>query len=284
MQPNHKLTCGRGVPLMRLATGILSVVALALAGCGAASLDPPTDLPALTAAPEKTTVSTIRLAIGEWPPYTGQNLPHSGCDAQLVTEAFALAGFSVEYGLFPWARSYHLSENGTWDGTLEWADTPAHRATHYLSADYVSKQEWIFFYRQDQPFEWQSMDDLAGKVIGVTTEYVYSDAFAELKQKGLATFSEAPSDEANLKKLLAKRIGIFPMERRVGQALLAANFTPKERAQITVHPKPISAFFTYLLLSKAVPQNRQRLEAFNRGFSRLKASGRYAEIMAACPF
>jgi len=284
MQPNHNLTCGRGLPLRRMATGILSVLVLALAGCGAAPLNPPTVSPTPTAAPEKTAAPTVRLAVGEWPPYTGQKLSHSGCDAQLVAEAFALAGLSVEYGFFPWARSYHLSENGTWDGTLEWADTPAHRATHHLSADYVSKQEWVFFHRQDQPLEWQSLDDLAGKVIGVTTEYVYSDAFAGLKQKKLATFSEAPSDEANLKKLLAKRIDIFPMERRVGQALLAANFTPEERAQITIHPKPISAFFTYLLLSKAVPQNRQRLEAFNHGFSRLKASGRYAEIMDACPF
>jgi len=125
------------------------------------------------------------------------------------------------------------------------------------------------------------MDDLAGKTIGLTIGYAYSDVFVDLKNKGTAKFDEAPSDDLNFKKLLAGRIDIFPIERRVGYSILA-NFTPEEQAQIEENPKPISEFLPYLMLSKAVPQNEQRIKLFDQGFKQLKDNGRYDEIMKLC--
>lgn len=263
----------------------LLLMGLYSAGCQSVqplNVSTPTSAPTITAMDPITT--TVRLANGEWVPYTGENLPQYGCDSQVVTEAFALEGITVEYDFFPWARSYYLSESGAWDGTIEWADTPAHRETHYISAAYLSKQKWVFFYRRDRPFEWNSMDDLAGKVVGLTIGYAYSDVFEALKQKGTVSFEEAPSDELNFKKLLAGHIDVFPVERTVGYAVMMANLTVEEQAQITEHPKPISEYLTYLLLSRAVPQNEQRMELFNRGLRHLRESWRYAEIMETCTF
>jgi polar amino acid transport system substrate-binding protein len=242
----------------------------------------PTESPPGTAITGEPITATIRLASGDWPPYTGQELPGYGCDSRIVAEAFALEGVTVEYGFFPWARSYRLAASGEWDGTLEWENTPTHQEDFYVSRDYISKQEWVFFYRRADRFDWQSMADLDGKIIGVTTQYAYSDAFVELREKGTVTFEEAASDESNFKKLLAGRIDIFPMERRVGYTILATRFTPAERAQLVDHPNPVSQFLAYLLLSKAVPQNEQRIEQFNRGLNRLQENGRYDEIMENC--
>lgn len=226
--------------------------------------------------------ASLRLANGEWPPYSGKDLPHYGCDAWAISEAFALQNIHVTYDFFPWARSYRLAADGIWDGTLEWADTPEHRQEFYLSADILSKQEWVFFHRVDHPFEWNSLEDLDGKVVGTTSGYVYSNAFQGIQQKGTVKFEEASSDEANLRKLLAGRLDLFPGERQVGYSILKNGFTPEERQQITAHPKAFNEFKPYLLLSKAVPQNKVRLEQFNRGWKQLKDSGRYAQIMQTC--
>ena len=43
----------------------------------------------------------IRLANGEWPPYTSKDLPNYGLGSQIVSEAFAEVGIKVEYGFFP---------------------------------------------------------------------------------------------------------------------------------------------------------------------------------------
>ena len=224
----------------------------------------------------------IRLATGEWAPYIGENLPHAGCDSWVVTEAFALEGLSVEYGFFPWARSYSLSATGKWDGTPEWADTPDHQLQHYVSAEPLSTQEWVFFYRADRPLTWETLDDLAGKTIGVTSGYFYSNAFRDLRTKGVASFVESSSDEANFRMLLAGRIDVFPMERHVGRSVVRSIFTPEEQAQLLGSSKSFAQFKPYLLLSRAVRQNEQRMELFDRGFKRLQTSGRYAEIMQSC--
>ena len=80
----------------------------------------------------------VRLANGEWPPYTSLNLPNLGCDSQVVTEAFALEGIGVEYDFFPWARGTCL---------LQSSDTPSldrHRLTHianYMRTGAISSRQ-----------------------------------------------------------------------------------------------------------------------------------------------
>lgn len=225
---------------------------------------------------------TIRLANGFWAPYNGPDLPHEGCDSWVITEAFALEGFKVEYGFFPWARSYTLSATGQWDGTLSWDDTPEHRSQHYLSQKPTSLQEWVFFYRTDHPLIWHTLDDLAGKTLGVTTGYVYSDAFKDIQKKNIIKFVESSSDEANFKMLMAGRIDAFPIERQVGRYIIKTIFTPEEQSLITESNRSFAQYRSYLLLSKAVPRNTQMILLFNRGFEKLEASGRYLTIMQNC--
>ncbi|MEE9297196.1 MAG: amino acid ABC transporter substrate-binding protein, partial [Phycisphaerae bacterium] len=62
------------------------------------------------------TSKTIRLTNGEWQPYLSKDSPHHGFASHIVTEAFALVGVEVEYGFFPWKRSFKLAKEGTWDG------------------------------------------------------------------------------------------------------------------------------------------------------------------------
>ncbi len=226
--------------------------------------------------------NVIRITIGEWSPYDGEDLPQYGCTPWLISEAFALEGFEVEFGFFVWSRSYQVAKTGGWDGTAEWADTPEHREFFFVSEENLTDQEWVFFHRADHVFEWEDMDDLEGKIVGITKEYVYSDAFHEVMQKGTVVFETASSDEANFRKLLAGRIDVFPMERRVGYAILKKEFTTEERMQITHHPVQFETFNPHLLLSKAVPENRERMDKFNSGWQKLKESGRITEIMQLC--
>ncbi len=235
-------------------------------------------LPAPTKVPE----NTIRLANGYWPPYNGSDLPHGGCDSWVIEEAFALQGIKVEYDYFPWVRSLSLSKNGDWDGTPAWADSPEFRKQYFISAEPTTIQEWVFFYRKDQPFIWQTLEDLAGKRVGLTTGYVYSDAFDGLKQKETVTFIESSSDAANLEMLLAGRIDVFAMERNVGHYLIQTLFDEETQALLVASPNSFSQFNTHLLLSRAIPKNEERMAAFNLGMQQLRGSGRYAEIMQHC--
>lgn len=227
----------------------------------------------------------VRLANGEWPPYTGQHLSSQGCDSQVVVEAFALEGIQVQYEFYPWARGLLFSQNGVVDGAVEWAGTPAQQQTHFVSKGVLSQQQWVFFHRKDAPrVTWQRLDDLSGRTIGLTIGYAYSDVFTALRKQQPAMFQEAANDLLNFRKLLGGRIDFFPLERVVGYHLMHKELAPEEQARLTAESKPLAEFTPHLLLSRAVPENEQRMQLFDRGLDTLKANGRYREIMARCSF
>lgn len=225
--------------------------------------------------------SVVRLANGEWPPYTGRNLPNRGCDSQVVVEAFALEHIQVEYEFLPWARGLLLSQNGVIDGAIEWDDTSEHLQTHFASKE-LSQQQWIFFWRKGNSSPWKRLSDLKNRTIGLTIGYAYSDAFSSLKIEEPTMFSEAKSDLLNFKKLLAGRIDLFPIERAVGQYIIKNELSPEEQAELEEDATPLAEFTPHLLLSRTLPENEHRMRLFNQGLQRLKASSRYQEIMAPC--
>lgn len=226
--------------------------------------------------------TVIRLANGEWPPYTGLHLSGYGCDSQVVTEAFGLENIRVEYEFLPWARGLMLSQNGAVDGAVEWAGTAEQQRTHFVSSEPLSNQQWVFFHRKDTEVSWHRLDDLVGRTVGLTIGYAYSDLFVSLRQRHPGMFKEAASDQLNFRKLLAGRIDLFPIERAVGLHVIGKDLHARERDMLVIAPRALAEYRTYLLLSRAIPANEQRIHLFDRGLRRLKETGRYDAIMASC--
>jgi len=226
--------------------------------------------------------SIVRLTNGDWIPYTGSDLTGYGCDSRVVAEVFSRIGYTVEYGFFPWARGFRLAETGEWDGMIEWADTAEARNAFHVSQYPISKQEYVFFHRKDHAFQWQTLDDLAGKEIGITTGYLYSDNFLNVINDKKYHFQEASTDEANFEKLLAGRIEIFPMERNVGLALLKAKFPPDQTSQLTFAQKPLSTFEPHVFLSKIDPDHQNLIREYDMEFEKFLKTQAYQGIADQC--
>lgn len=216
---------------------------------------------------------TVRLASGEWPPYISQHLEHQGTVTRIVTEAFALGGIKVQYGYFPWSRSYEFAKTGVWDGTLVWFDTPERRKLFYIS-DPVIDIQYVFFHLKDYQFDWDTMDDLSGIKIGATLEYNYGEDFNIAEKNGKIQVDRAASDLQNFKKLLRGRIHVFPKELETGYAMLRKHFTPEQAKLFTHHIKPVRADPHHVLLSKKIERNKEILKIFNLGLKQLKMSGK----------
>lgn len=95
-----------------------------------------------------------------------------------------------------------------------------------------------------------------------------------LKKNRYIEVEEVFKDELNLRKLLAGRIDLFPLEREVGYHLLKTKFSSKEMAKVTYHPKPLGIDGYYLILSKNDKRNKKMMEIFDKGMNELKAKGR----------
>lgn len=223
---------------------------------------------------------TVRLTNGEWAPYVSKNLQHYGVFSHIVTEAFALEGITVEYGFYPWKRGYKAAADGDYDGSLTWAPTPEREKDFYFSEP-VTYNKKVFFHLKSRPFTWDSFADLKGLNIGTTAQYTYGDEFDNAAKNKLISAFPVNNDQQNVKKLLAERIDIFPMEIEVGYGLIHSELAPAQAALITNHPKPVTETPICIVISRKIPAERasKLLAAFNRGLAKLKESGQYEQLI-----
>jgi polar amino acid transport system substrate-binding protein len=224
-------------------------------------------LPASAQAPR-----TVRITNGEWPPYLSASAPDKGELSHVVELAFEHAGVKVEYGFFPWPRALMLAKVGEWDGSVAWARS-AERERDFFFSEPIAVSETVLYHLKAKRIDWSDVGDLAHYRIGISRGYFYGDAFAQAVERGQLVVESVAQDEINLRKLLAGRIDVFPIDKRVAAGLLHQHFTPADVAQLDYHPKPLYIQTVHLMLSRANGANRQLMEQFNRGLKKLRDSG-----------
>lgn len=221
---------------------------------------------------------TIRITNGEWQPYLSEFSYEYGLSSHIVTEAFKLEGIDVEYGFFPWKRSYELAKNAKgWDASAVWWPTEAAKKDFYVSAPVIETYN-VFFHLKSEKFDWKQLKDIEGLSVGITEGYDYGEEFAALVAKRKIIVQVDSSDEENYRKLLAKKIKIFPNDPVVGYAQLRDIFTPEKLRLFTNHHKKFEQRTLNLLISKKCKKGFYYLKKFNSGLLKLQKSGRLKEM------
>jgi polar amino acid transport system substrate-binding protein len=224
---------------------------------------------------------TLRLVTGELPPYATEERPDQGIALDIVRRAFAYGGYEVNYTFKPWMRSLEEAREGKWDGTAHWGRNPT-RDVGFLVSDNILTEQWVFIYRQGTAgtpaFDWKRFSDLKNLRIGAVQFNTYTPEFWALQKAGTLKVEFAADDLSNLRRLVAGRLDVVPMERNMACFLMSAHFSPAEVAPLRAHPKLLtSQFTTHLLLSAKLPQSARRMKAFNQGLRILQRSNVYAE-------
>ncbi len=222
----------------------------------------------------------IRLTNGEWEPFLSEKLPKFGPSSQVVTEVFAGLGITVSYDFFPWPRAYENARIGRWDGSAIWIKNNE-RAKFFYFSDPILVLPKYLYHLSTKEYEWTTVHDLKGLVIGVTYSYTYGMELDKALETGLVKASWATSDLIGLKKLLSGRVDLVPLEPQVLQSLLNNNFSKAEKEKISFHEKPVTIAAYRLMLNKVNPDHFQLIEAFNRELNKLKKSGRVEKIYKA---
>ena len=139
------------------------------------------------------TQDTIRLTNGDWQPFMSKHGPHHGIASHLVTEAFALVGVEVEYGFFPWKRSFKLAKEGKWDGSATWWDREERHEWFFFSNP-VAPTKTVFFHLKSMDLDWSTYQDLSRFKVGGSIGYDYGMEFNEAEAAGIINVERAPND------------------------------------------------------------------------------------------
>lgn len=235
--------------------------------------------------PSAPQAASLRIATGELPPYATASRPDQGVALHIVRRAFELAGHEVSYHFLPWSRAQQETLAGLWDATAYWGASEQRRRDFLLS-DNVLTEQWVLLHRRDTAVDWTKLADLQAWRIGVIRDYTYTPEFWSLVRAGTLKADYTPDDLLGLRKLLAGRIDIIPMERNVACDLLSVHFSAADAERLAAHPRLLTdAFTTHLLLPPKRAGSARLLEDFNRGLASLKASKEYAQILNSvrCP-
>ena len=185
-----------------------------------------------------------------------------------MAAAFAQRGITVEYALFPWSRSYLNVKTGEWDGTFAWNRKPEREEAFHYSDPLLRKQR-VFLHLKDYDFDWKSIDDLEGILIGAEFDTYYGDAFLNAEKSGKLNVDRVSTRLQNYRRLLLGRIRLYPTTVDVSRKFIAEYFTEKEAQRFTHHPRILQDTTYHLLLSKQVGRNVRLLKLFNEGLREL---------------
>ena len=217
---------------------------------------------------------TIQAAGDPWPPFLDPVNPRLGLTVELARAAYATQGYSLEVAVVPWARAERGVQEGRYDLLLNvWMTEP--RKDHLTFTQPFATNEIKFIKRKGDPFEFDGLESLRGKRVGVIRGYGYDEAFLHSR---LFEREEVSELMENVRKLLAGRIDLTLEDVLVAQSVISGT-EPALLGKLQFVEKGLSVNPLHLASGRANPRAQEFVEAFNRGLALIKADGTYQRVL-----
>lgn len=218
--------------------------------------------------------STVRIGIGEYPPFKVETELGGGPLTEIVVESFKARNINASVDWVPNNRAIAGVMAGHFDGSFGWAHSAERDETLLFSSKPIYTYRMVFVQRVGERLDWGSLADLGKLRIGVTRGNFYSQPFADLVAQGVLAVDEATDDIGNLKKLLRKRVDLFPLEESVARYLINTKLEPGEAPQLVVQDKSFWTVPIHFVVSKKVPNAQEIMDAFDAGYRELQRTKR----------
>lgn len=221
-----------------------------------------------------TWAESLPLVTGEWAPYTSEALDGYGFITEIVTEVFKEMSIEPVYTFQTWKRCYSLVVRGDVWAAFPYSYTEE-RAEEVLFSDTIGESTTKFFYYgQDTPYQYSTLDDLKPYKIAGVKGYFYEEAFT---QAGLDVSYTADETSA-LKRLAAGRVDLMPLNELVGWGLIKELF-PDEVNRFGTLETPYDTSELKLVVSKTYPDAQDYLQRFNATLQQVKTGDTYQQIL-----
>jgi len=210
----------------------------------------------------------------EWPPFTGEKLQNQGVLVDLVKQAFKTSGHEINVSIVPWDRAMASTKSGQTDVMvgLWYNDT---RNKDYIFSKPFLYNRIVFIKRTDDSFEYNGLDELKGKKVGVVRNYSYNDAFNSANHFKKPDTSNLQS---NLKKLAAGRIDLTLEDEIVARYILNKELK-QLNSKVTFTANALDEKSVHVAISRKNPKAESLIAAFDKGIAALKDNGHYEKII-----
>lgn len=220
-------------------------------------------------------ISSIKIALGEWPPYASENLPHGGLLPLIIKRALSYSDIKPTFFFTHWDDAYEKTLSGQYDLSPGWLKTPERKKDMSFSKP-LSYIDLRFFHSNKVDFSWDDIEDLYPLRLGLVQGYSYGKKLdLSIKNKHFST-SYFDNDREALIGLAKNEIDLYPADAIVASYLL--NKLP-QTLQEKIHLDEQTLNNSPIFLVQPKQQPNDLLNAFNRGLEVLKKNGEYAKIL-----
>ena len=215
----------------------------------------------------------LKIVADYWPPFTteqkGQRMA-----ADVVENALSNADIIHDTQLLPWKDVLAGVKSGKYDAIIGAWKSKERESYLLFSKPYLENRIKLVG-RTDNKIEFKTLEQLAGKKIGIVEGYAYGPEVSDNKNLVKVTGATLAG---NIKSLIAKKLDYILADSIVAQAM--KEFLPKEvRKKLVVYEKAVVIKPLHFALRKNYPDGKAILEKFNNSISKMIADGSYNKIL-----
>jgi polar amino acid transport system substrate-binding protein len=218
--------------------------------------------------------AVITAAQDPWAPFVQKDNANPGVSVEIITEAFKSQGHTVDFKIMPWTRALNEVKSGKVDVLV--ATWFTNERTSFLKySDPYLENSLKFIMRKGEGFEYNGLDSLSGKTVGIIRNYGYGDEFL-----AATNFKKPEANDliANAKKLTAKRVDLTLEDELVAKSTLSGAGMNLDDFEFTNNALSVNPL--HVTSGLANPNHAEYIEAFNKGLVEIKANGTFDKILA----
>ena len=191
----------------------------------------------------------IKIAYGDWAPWSGKKLKNYGITNDIVKTALESKGYKLEFSEMPWARCLKMVKSGKFHITTGWSKTPEREKDYVISKLSVQVQRLVLYRLAENKRSWTNINELKSMKFGGTRGYNYGPVFNEFIKVMENKYQISNSDELGFKKVIKKRIDYYPIDKEVG-AILVKKMGIADKVE--ADPAPVNVKNGYALIYKKI--------------------------------
>ncbi|MCG2582309.1 MAG: transporter substrate-binding domain-containing protein [Marinobacter sp.] len=165
----------------------------------------------------------LRIATSEYPPFEYlEDGALIGDDVTTVSAVLDRMGMEPVFFVVPWRRAEAWARNGSSDMIFSLTHSEERGRYYYFTAPINTARD-VLFAREDSNIKWQTLDDLEGLRVGLSSSYSYAPEFMnwlETADVEVIRISQQKPDLTGLRMVANNRIDVFICEQSVCQFLL----------------------------------------------------------------
>jgi polar amino acid transport system substrate-binding protein len=217
---------------------------------------------------------TLKLATTDWEPYVGKNIKGEGFNAEIVTEAFKRAGYTVKIDFMQWDKAIEDATKGSFDAVFpEYYSKD--RAKDFVYSSFFSNSLLVFYKRKSSNITYKTLKDLTPYKIGVVKGYINTDEFDKASYLKKV---EVETDEENLRRLIKGEFDLIVIDKLVAQYIIKTKI-PEASGKLDSIEPPLIIHPLFVVFPKKLPASEKRAKEFNKAYESMEKDGTIKPIM-----